>query len=139
MSRFRDAGLVTLGRTNSPELGSVPVTEPVAYGADAQPVEHRPGAGRIERRGGRRGRAGMVPIAHASTAAARSGSPPPAADSSGSSRHRDGSRSARCGTESGLSVELCVSRSVRDTARLLDAVHGPGVGDTVIAPPPARP
>ena len=41
--------------------------------------------------------------------------------------------------ESGLSVELCVSRTVRDTARLLDAVRGPGVGDTVIAPPPARP
>src|SRR4029079_922114 len=40
---------------------------------------------------------------------------------------------------SGLSVELCVSRTVRDTARLLDAVHGPGVGDTVLAPPPARP
>jgi amidase len=41
--------------------------------------------------------------------------------------------------ESGLGVELCVSRSVRDTARLLDAVHGPGIGDTVIAPAPARP
>jgi amidase len=41
--------------------------------------------------------------------------------------------------ESGLSTQLCVSRSVRDTARMLDAVHGPGVGDTVIAPPPLRP
>jgi amidase len=41
--------------------------------------------------------------------------------------------------ESGLSTQLCVSRTVRDTARLLDAVHGPGVGDTVIAPPPVRP
>ena len=41
--------------------------------------------------------------------------------------------------ESNLGVELCVSRTVRDTAALLDAVHGPGVGDTVIAPPPARP
>jgi amidase len=41
--------------------------------------------------------------------------------------------------ESNLGVELCVSRSVRDTAALLDAVHGPGIGDTVIAPPPARP
>ena len=38
-----------------------------------------------------------------------------------------------------MSVELCVSRSVRDTARLLDAVHGPGVGDSVIAPAPRRP
>ena len=41
--------------------------------------------------------------------------------------------------ESDLGVELCVSRTVRDTAALLDAVHGPGVGDTVIAPPPRRP
>jgi amidase len=41
--------------------------------------------------------------------------------------------------ESNLGVELCVSRSVRDTARMLDAVHGPGVGDTVIAPSPVRP
>lgn len=41
--------------------------------------------------------------------------------------------------ESGLGVEHCVSRTVRDTARLLDATHGPGVGDTVIAPAPVRP
>jgi len=34
---------------------------------------------------------------------------------------------------------LCVSRSVRDTARMLDAVHGPGIGDSVIAPAPSRP
>jgi amidase len=32
-----------------------------------------------------------------------------------------------------------VSRTVRDTATLLDAVRGPGIGDTVIAPAPARP
>jgi len=43
------------------------------------------------------------------------------------------------GTETGLGVQLCVSRSVRDTARMLDSVHGPGVGDTVIAAPPDRP
>ena len=41
--------------------------------------------------------------------------------------------------ESNLGVELCVSRTVRDTAALLDAVRGPGIGDTVIAPVPARP
>jgi amidase len=41
--------------------------------------------------------------------------------------------------ESNLGVELCVSRTVRDTAALLDAVRGPGVGDTVIAPAPQRP
>jgi amidase len=41
--------------------------------------------------------------------------------------------------EAGLGVEHCVSRTVRDSAVLLDAVRGPGIGDTVIAPPPTRP
>ena len=41
--------------------------------------------------------------------------------------------------ESGLGVEHCVSRTVRDTAALLDATRGPGIGDTVMAPAPARP
>jgi amidase len=38
-----------------------------------------------------------------------------------------------------LVVELCVSRSVRDTAGVLDALHGRSGGETVSAPPPARP
>jgi len=41
--------------------------------------------------------------------------------------------------EVGLGVEHCVSRTVRDSAALLDTVRGPGVGDTVIAAPPERP
>jgi amidase len=40
---------------------------------------------------------------------------------------------------SGLTVELVVSRSVRDTAAILDAVHGPAPGDPYVAPPPERP
>ena len=38
----------------------------------------------------------------------------------------------------GLVARLAVSRTVRDTAALLDAVAGPGVGDPSWAPPPAR-
>jgi amidase len=41
--------------------------------------------------------------------------------------------------ESNLGVEHCVSRTVRDTALLLDATNGPGIGDVVIAPAPTRP
>ena len=43
------------------------------------------------------------------------------------------------GDESGLSVQHVVARSVRDTAALLDVLRGPGPGDMVVAPPPARP
>lgn len=42
-------------------------------------------------------------------------------------------------SESGLAVDFMVSRTVRDTAALLDATAGPAVGDSVIAPPPTRP
>ena len=39
----------------------------------------------------------------------------------------------------GLVIELAVTRSVRDAAGILDAIHGPAPGDPYAAPPPARP
>jgi amidase len=139
VSRFRAAGLVTLGRTNSPELGSVPVTEPVAYGPTRNPwnTERVPGGSS----GGAAAAvaSGMVPIAHASDGGGSIRIPAACCGLVGLKPSQGRITLGPFRTESGLSVELCVSRSVRDTARLLDAVHGPGVGDTVIAPPPARP
>ena len=139
VSRFRDAGLVTLGRTNSPELGSLPVTEPVAYGPTRNPwnTDHVPGGSS----GGAAAAvaAGMVPIAHASDGGGSIRIPASCCGLVGLKTSQGRITVGPARTESGLGVELCVSRSVRDTARLLDAVHGPGVGDTVIAPAPERP
>jgi amidase len=139
VSRFRAAGLVTLGRTNSPELGSVPVTEPVAYGPTRNPwnTDRVPGGSS----GGAAAAvaAGMVPIAHASDGGGSIRIPASCCGLVGLKPSQGRITLGPLRTESGLSVELCVSRSVRDTARLLDAVRGPGVGDTVIAPLPARP
>ena len=139
VSRFRASGLVTLGRTNSPELGSLPVTEPVAYGPTRNPwdTDRTPGGSS----GGAAAAvaAGMVPIAHASDGGGSIRIPAACCGLVGLKTSQGRTTLGPARTESGLSVELCVSRSVRDTARLLDAVHGPGVGDTVIAPPPTRP
>jgi amidase len=138
-ARFHDAGLITLGRTNSPEFGSLPVTEPTAYGATRNPWD----TGRTP--GGSSGgaaaavAAGMVPIAHASDGGGSIRIPAACCGLVGLKPSQGRVSMGPERDESGLSTQLCVSRSVRDTARMLDAVHGPGVGDSVIAPAPSRP
>ena len=136
---FREAGLITLGRTNSPELGSLPVTEPLAYGPTRNPwdTERTPGGSS----GGAAAAvaAGMVPIAHASDGGGSIRIPASCCGLVGLKPSQGRVSMGPERDESGLSTQLCVSRSVRDTARLLDAVHGPGVGDSVIAPAPSRP
>ncbi len=137
--RFRDAGLVIAGRTNSPELGAVPTTEPEAWGPTRNPwnPDHSPGGSS----GGAAAAvaAGLVPIAHASDGGGSIRIPASCCGLVGLKPSQGRITLGPFRDESNLGVELCVSRTVRDTAALLDAVHGPGIGDTVIAPPPRRP
>ncbi len=138
VARFKAAGFVIAGRTNSPEMGSLPTTQPVAWGATRNPwaLGRTPGGSS----GGAAAAvaAGMVPVANASDGGGSIRIPASCCGLVGlkpsQGRITVGPRRA----EAGLGVELCVSRTVRDTARLLDAVRGPGIGDTVIAPAPQR-
>src|SRR6187431_2931282 len=139
VGRFRNAGLVTAGRTNSPEFGSLPTTEPEAWGPTRNPwnTDHSPGGSS----GGAAAAvsSGMVPIAHASDGGGSIRIPASCCGLVGLKPSQGRITSGPARDESGLGVEHCVSRTVRDTAALLDATHGPGVGDTVIAPAPSRP
>lgn len=139
VSRYRRAGLVVLGRTNSPEMGSVPTTEPVHFGPTHNPWALDRSPGGSSGGAGAAVAAGFVPFAHASDGGGSIRIPASACGLVGLKPSQGRITMGPTMDESGLGVQHCVSRSVRDTAALLDATCGPGIGDTVIAAPPVRP
>ena len=139
VARYRAAGLVIAGRTTSPELGSVPVTESLAWGPTRNPWDTSRTPGGSSGGAAAAVAAGMVPFAHASDGGGSIRIPASCCGLVGLKPSQGRITLGPVRDESGLSVEHCVSRTVRDTAALLDAVRGPGVGDTVVAPPPGRP
>lgn len=139
--RFRSAGLVTIGKTNTPEFGIVPTTEPAAYGASRNPwdLERSPGGSS----GGSAAAvaAGIVPMAHANDGGGSIRIPASVTGLVGlkPSRARISEAPATGDTMSGLVSEFAVTRTVRDAAALLDWVSGPEPGDPYAALPPERP
>lgn len=140
-ARFRAAGLVTIGRTNTPELGLVTTTEPLAHGPSRNPwnLDHSTGGSS----GGSAAAvaAGIVPAAHAGDGGGSIRIPASECGLVGlkPSRGRISMGPELGEAWAGLVARLAVTTSVRDAAALLDAVAGPGVGDPYWAPAPARP
>ncbi|GAB1818110.1 amidase [Herbidospora sp. RD11066] len=141
MARFRAAGLVTLGLTTAPEMALSFATESVRFGPTRNPwnVELRVGGSS----GGAAAlvAAGAVPLAHGSDGA---GSIRVPASCCGLVGLKPSRGRVPCGPDMGepmlgMAYEFALTRTVRDAAHLLDAVHGPGIGDKYTAPPPARP
>lgn len=139
--RFRAAGLVTIGKTNCPELGILPTSEPRAYGATHNPWDLGRTAGGSSGGSAAAVAAGMVPMAHANDGGGSIRIPASNCGLVGlkPSRQRTSEGPLTGDFMSGLTAELAVSRSVRDVAAILEAVHGPAPGDPYVAPPPLRP
>lgn len=136
-SRFRDAGLVTLGKTNLPELGSTPTTQPASCGPTNNPWDlSRSPAGSS---GGSAAAvaSGMVPIAHANDGGGSTRLPAAWCGLVGLKTTRG--RVPSPDTISRLLSELVVSRTVRDTAAVLDAVCGATPADLFQPAAPTRP
>lgn len=138
VARLRAAGFAFLGRTNTPEFGLVPVTEPHAYGPCRNPWDLSRSPGGSSGGSAAAVAAGMVAVAHASDGGGSIRIPASMCGLVGLKPSRGRTTLGPEGDESGLSVQHVVARSVRDTAALLDVLRGPGPGDMVVAPPPAR-
>jgi amidase len=139
--RFKDAGLVTIGKTNVPELGILPTTEPDTYGATRNPWDLERSSGGSSGGAAAAVAAGIVPIAHASDGGGSIRIPASCCGLVGlkPTRARSTSGPLVGDSMSGLPVELVLAHSVRDVAAALDAIEGPAPGDPYVAPPPARP
>jgi amidase len=139
--RWRDAGLVSCGKTNTPELGILPTTEPEAHGPSRNPWDLSRSTGGSSGGSGAAVAAGMVPVAHANDGGGSIRIPASECGLVGlkTSRARTTLGPDLGEPSSGFVVEHVVTRSVRDSAAILDATHGPGPGDPYVAPPPERP
>jgi len=135
------AGLVSLGRTNTPELALLATTEPEAYGATRNPWSPSHSAGGSSGGSAAAVAAGIVPAAHASDGGGSIRGPASMCGLVGlkPSRGRLSFGPGLGERWSGFSCEFALTRTVRDAASLLDALAGPMPGDPYFAPPPARP
>ncbi len=139
--RLRAAGLVIVGKTNTPELGLNVTTEPAAHGPTRNPWDLTRSAGGSSGGSAAAVAAGMLPAAHATDGGGSIRIPAANCGLFGLKPTRARNPAGPDAGEgwSGLGVGHAVTRSVRDSAALLDATHGPAPGDPYCAPPPSRP
>ncbi len=141
VTRQRAAGLITVGKTNTPEFGIQPTTEPARFGATHNPwnLERTPGGSS----GGSAAAvaAGLVPMAHGNDGGGSIRIPASCCGLFGLKPTRARNSMAPDAGEAwaGFAADHAVTRSVRDSAALLDATSGPAVGDPYFAPTPERP
>ncbi|MFJ9945728.1 amidase [Streptomyces erythrochromogenes] len=141
MRRLRRAGLVTLGRTATPEFAYSTTTEPVLYGATRNPWDLTRTPGGSSGGSAAAVAAGITPLAHATDAA---GSIRVPASSTGLFGLKPTRGRVSLGPDAdevfnGLAVHGGLSRTVRDSAALLDLIQGPETGDPYFAERPHRP
>src|SRR6516225_9538029 len=138
VSRFEAAGLIPLGKTNVPEFGIVPLTEPKLYGPARNPWNLSHSTGGSSGGSAAAVAAGIVPLAHANDGGGSIRIPASCCGLVGlkPTRGRNPLGPMIGDVMGGLVAEHVVSRSVRDTAAVLDATAGPEIGDPYAAPPP---
>jgi amidase len=135
------AGLIIVGKTNTPEFGYLPLTDSAIFGPTLNPWDVRLTPGGSSGGSAAAVASGMVPMAHGNDGGGSLRTP---ASCCGlfalkPTRGRNPVGPLFGDLAGGLVSEHAVTRTVRDSAALLDATSGPDIGDPYWAPPQARP
>jgi amidase len=140
-ARLRAAGCVIVGKTNTPELGLLPTAESLAHGPSHNPWDLERSTGGSSGGSGAAVASGMVPTAHAGDGGGSIRIPASACGLFGlkPSRGRVSLGPDDGEAWAGLVARHMLTRSVRDSAALLDVIAGAVPGDPYAAAPPSRP
>ncbi len=135
--RYIDAGFVICGKTNAPELGILPTTEPHRFGPSRNPWNTDHSTGGSSGGSAAAVASGMVPAAHANDGGGSIRIPASCCGLVGlkPTRARNSLAPQYGDMMGGLVAEHVVTRSVRDSAAILDVTAGPVPGDPYWAPP----
>ena len=139
--RFLDAGVAIFGKSSSPEFGLLPTTESRLFGPTRNPWSLAHSSGGSSGGAAAAVAARILPLAHASDGGGSIRIPASASGVFGlkPTRARNPMGPDRGEGWAGLSCGHVLSISVRDSAAMLDAVHGPELSSPYFAPPPERP
>lgn len=137
--RIKEAGFVIVGKTNTPEMGIVSTTEPRRFGATRNPwnLDRTPGGSSGGSAAAVAG--GMIPIAHGNDGGGSIRIPAACCGLVGLKPSRNRVSQAPEIAESLLIQDLALTRTVTDTATILDVLAGYEQGDANWAPPPPEP
>ncbi len=138
VKRYKKAGLIILGKTNVPELGILPTTEPKRFGPTRNPWDLSRTPGGSSGGSAAAVACGMVSMAHGNDGGGSIRIPASCCGLFGMKPTRGRITLAPIFGELlfGLVCEHVITRSVRDSAALLDATAGSAPGDPYFAPPP---
>jgi amidase len=141
VDRFLAAGVVVVGKTNTPEFALLPVTEPEAFGPTRNPWNTALTAGGSSGGSAAAVASRMVPMASGGDGGGSLRMPASCCGVFGlkPTRGRVPTGPFEAEVWNGFSAEHVITRSVRDSAAMLDAVSGTAIGEPYSAPRPDRP
>jgi amidase len=140
VTRLENAGLVIVGKTNTPEFGLVPTTEPTLHGPTRNPWDVTRSTSGSSGGSAAAVASRMVPMAHGNDLGGSLRYPASACGLFGlkPTRGRVSLAPIYGDVLAGWAVEHALTVSVRDSAAVLDAVAGPEPGDPYWPAPPMR-